>query len=180
MKKVFLICISALLITGLMLSAEGCQSQTKASSSQEVATAYLQAVLDNDTKTRDQLSPYFIRIPSDILIGTIFRVGDIGKAKILQSHILTAEECRATIIKIQSPDTPDQSALDMSVVRANLEKLYSVGNNSVSNIIFYKFDVQETSGKKRDLSAYVMTMKSKGGWVAAPGIEEGFASYPDN
>jgi len=187
MKKFILIftCISVLV--GATSIQGGCQSQGNTSTTKKqgvqgslqhsdatiVTQEYLQAVIENDTDTLNKLSPNFTQLSRRDVVSTIFFVGDVGKATIIQGSALTAEEYKKAMTNRNLGTTIDPETLDISTMQQKLIAVYGA-----SDVVFFQYKVKETAGQKRDLSAYVTALKTKTGyWVAAPGLGEGFYSF---
>jgi len=130
-------------------------------------------VLTNDSKTEKRLAPSYAKLPRNIIVGTIFHVESVSEGKILSGHALTAEEFRKAATDFSKPNQPSEDLLIMSNVRQELMTIFHA-----KDAVFYRFDVQESSGKQRRLTAYVMAIESKKGtWFAGPGITGEFYSY---
>ena len=137
--------------------------------SKKVATEYLQAALDHDTREIIRLSPHHFDPFADDNIKTIFDEAPIGNAKIIEGHALNADEFKKATMDLTKPFKPSDTFSDFSKARSNLKKTIPA-----DDVVFYKFEVRETTGRKRRLSAYITMLKTKdGAWVAQPGITGG-------
>jgi hypothetical protein len=173
MSRKQLITIAMLLLLGIAFvgyrAFDQARSQESSIASRNTAKKYLQAVLVRDIGTIDCMSPSFSELTIDDITEIVFNGQKPNGAVIRNGEALNATTFRIAAKESTKPYEPSSALSDISRARSSLLRTFPA-----EQVEFYKFNVKETRGEKRILTAYITVLRKKNGdWVVAPGITGG-------